>query len=300
MINIDNLSKSFGKIQALKDVTLTIDRGKIVGVIGRNGAGKSTLFKILSGLIADYEGSCTIKNQKISVKNNTFVSYMPEERGLDGRLLVKDHLVDLAMYKGIKRKKASERIDFWLNKFNLIEKKNQRVDSLSKGNQQKIQFIEVLVNQPELLILDEPFSGLDPISTDIFWEILLSLREQGTTIIFSSHNLSDKMNLCDEFILIKHGQVEENGTMDKIQNSYGYFLELINKEVPISEIKKNMAHIDVETMGNYEYKFILKDIEEAKIIQSNLGGTFTEKFFIRRPSLLEIFRIINSEENENR
>ncbi|MEI5988984.1 hypothetical protein A5881_000471 [Enterococcus termitis] len=298
MINIENLSKSFGKVQALKDVNLTIDKGKIVGVIGRNGAGKSTLFKILSGLIEDYEGSCTIKNQKIIVKNNTFVSYMPEERGLDGRLLVKDHLVDLAMYKGIKRKTASDRIDCWLDKFDLIQKKNQRVDSLSKGNQQKIQFIEVLVNQPELLILDEPFSGLDPISTDIFWEILLSLKELGTTIIFSSHNLSDKMNLCDEFILIKNGKVEENGNMEKIQNSYGYYLELINKAVSISEIKKNVTHIEVEMMGNYEYKFSLKNIEEAKIIQSNLGDTFTEKFFIRRPSLLEIFRIINSKERE--
>lgn len=224
---------------------------------------------------------------------------MPEERGLDGRLLVREHLTDLAMYKGIKKKIAHTRIDYWLKVFELENKKYQKIDSLSKGNQQKIQFIETLLNEPDILILDEPFSGLDPISTDMFWNIIETLKKQNKTIIFSSHNLSDKIQKCDKFFFIKEGVIKESGSLKDIQNNFGYYLEIATSELSLNNIIELVNPMNVTQTNKYEYVIDINSKEEARKILKKLNQVFFEKFYVRRLSLLEIFRIVNEERNKD-
>ena len=299
MITIKNVSKKYGEKIVLNNINIEIEEGEVVGVIGRNGAGKSTLFKILCGLTSQYDGECLVNGQVVKLSEINHISYMPEERGLDGRLLVREHLTDLAMYKGIKKKIAHTRIDYWLKVFELENKKYQKIDSLSIGNQQKIQFIETLLNEPDILILDEPFSGLDPISTDMFWNIIETLKKQNKTIIFSSHNLSDKIQKCDKFFFIKEGVIKESGSLKDIQNNFGYYLEIATSELSLNNIIELVNPMNVTQTNKYEYVIDINSKEEARKILKKLNQVFFEKFYVRRLSLLEIFRIVNEERNKD-
>ncbi len=294
LITAEHISKKYKDFPALKEVGFRVKDSTIVGVIGRNGAGKSTLFKIMAGVISDYQGTCTINDKVVSLDYSEKVSYLPETRGLDGRAEVLEHLTDMVRYKGIRKKIAEAYVMEWLTKFNLDDAKYKRIDTLSKGNQQKLQFIIAVASRPEILILDEPFSGLDPITSDLFWVHLEELRKGGCTILFSTHNLSDKMRKCDQFLFIKKGELVEDGSLEAIQKKYDYILELKNESFS-PELLEDIVDLSKIQVNQNTYMIRVPSMDMAKMIQNRLQDSFSEHFQIRRMTLDELFREINYE-----
>lgn len=298
MIKVCNLTKEYkdGKIKALNSVSLNIKKGELVAVIGRNGAGKSTLFKIICGIITKYSGTCLINDTITNINLSKKISYLPEVRGLDGRMIAINHLIDLICYKGIARKEALESVKYWLNEFDISEFAEKKIDSLSKGNQQKLQFISAIASNPEILILDEPFSGLDAIIIDDFWRVINKLKENGVTIILSSHILNDKLIACDKFLFLRKGNVEEFGGLSEIQEKYNKVLEISSKEIDIEETIKDIIRKENIYMVGNTYYIDIFDEEEARNIYKKLSGKFLEKFYLRKISIYELFKKINKEQ----
>lgn len=285
MIKFKHVDKTYKSgAHALVDISFEIPRGQIVGVIGRNGAGKSTMFKIICGIIDDYEGVSEVFNKRSSIEYSDRISYLPEVRGIDGRKYVLKHLVEILMYKGISKADAEESILYWLEHFGIEKYKNYRISSLSKGNQQKLQIILSIANDPEILILDEPFSGLDLITADSLWKTMIQLRDSGCTIMFSTHDLNDNLNHCDRFLIIDKGRLYEDGSLDEIQSRYDKILEI-----------KNKSFRDGKT-----YNIYLRDEREAREIFKSLPIKYSEKFQIRDMTIAEIFRRIAGDENDVR
>lgn len=292
MITVNNISKKYeNKVVALQNINFKVKKGELVGVIGRNGAGKSTIFKILAGVITDYEGECLINDEYASLKFSKDISYLPEVRGLDGRQHVLEHLTDMLRYKGFRKKEAEAMILEWLDKFDLLDKKYKRIDTLSKGNQQKLQFILAIAFKPKLLILDEPFSGLDTMTTDIFWLYVEEIRNNGSTVIFSTHNLSDKINTCDRILFVKDGKIVENGSINDIKNKYPFIIKLKNSLFSPAMLSNFIDDSNIKSEEDY-YLIKIKSIETAKKIYEKLNGSFSECFETRKMSLNELFREI--------
>lgn len=293
MITGTDISKVYDKtVLALDRVNFKVDRNKITGVIGRNGSGKTTLFKIIAGVITDHVGQCYVDGVPVSLDYSEKVSYLPEMRGLDDRLQVLEHLTDMVRYKGIKSKEARTSVENWLDYFKLSQARYKKISTLSKGNQQKLQFIVAIASNPDLLILDEPFSGLDPITSDIFWEVILRLRDKGCTIIFSSHTLNDKMSLCDKFIFLSKGRIVESGTLDDIQSNYLMILDVKNKSLDKETITRALPNASY-TQGNNMYSIRVSSLDEARQIYNCIQDKFSEVFHLRKMSLDELFREIN-------
>lgn len=294
MIRLEHVGKTYkkGEVIALNDVNIQVEKGALTAVIGRNGAGKSTLFKIICGVITDYTGSSHINNSRSSIDMSEKTSYLPEERGLDGRMQVLEHLTDMVCYKGIKKGIAQKAVGEWLNEFGLQESKFRRIDTLSKGNQQKLQFIVAIASNPEILILDEPFSGLDTITSDLLWTVINRLRKKGCTIIFSTHNLNDKLMDCDEFIFIVNGKVIEKGCLDLIQDKYPLILEIQNSSFQIEKIYDLVNKDNIQCLQKVYY-IEVDNLEISKIIFERLENKYCEKFYVRKMNITELFRKIN-------
>ncbi len=293
MIRIEHITKVYeSKVIGLKDVNLTIEKGSIVGIIGRNGAGKSTMFKILSGVMQPTQGQCFFDGKPVTRDTSDKVSYMPEVRGLDGRKQVIDHLAELVCYKGIRRKEAKKSVEYWLERFQLSDRKFNKINTLSKGNQQKLQFIVTIASDPELLILDEPFSGLDAITCELFWNIIEELQQKGKTVIFSSHNLYEAMKRCDVFVFIKNGGIVEQGKLEAIQTNYHMILEIENESMTEGLIKEHFPDIALEQIQN-TYHIPVESVETAKKIFNLLPDKFSKVFNIRKMNLQELFVVIN-------
>lgn len=294
IIKLQDVTKQYesGKIIALNHVNIEIKQGKIIGVIGRNGAGKSTMFKTICGLITPDSGSVEIMNNDNKID---FISYLPEVRGLDTRQIVGEHLVDMLCYKGIRRREATKMIEKWLKEFDMYEYRNRLIESLSKGNQQKLQFISAIANEPEVIILDEPFSGLDAITSDFLWEKIVKLKEQGSTILYSTHNLNDKLLLSDSFIFVVDGNIVEQGHLSDIQNRHEMVLEINSDNVTEKDLYKYVPKEKIRKVGE---SFLLKVDKEqmAEEIFEQLGRPFCRTFCIRKLSIAELFRLLNKME----
>ncbi len=298
MIKLKEVNKYFNEKKVLNNVTFHVKKGDIIGVIGRNGAGKSTIFKIITGILKQNSGSCLVKNELFDINENNYISYLPETRGLDGRCLVKEHLKDMVCYKGIKRKESEKLVKFWLDRFGFQDNYFDKINTLSKGNQQKLQFIVAIANQPEILILDEPFSGLDIISRDIFWDTIKYLNNKGSTVLFSSHNLTEDMSQCDKFLFIDEGKIIEYDTLTNIQDNYPFILE-----IKCAEINKKR----IDRLANYEILKTEKDVhyikisclDDARNIFNELSHNFLEIFKVRKMSLNELFIEISGDKDEH-
>lgn len=294
MIDVYSVTKIYdGKTVALDDVSFHIQKGTITGVIGRNGSGKTTMFKVVSGVLKDFSGSCTLDGHPASLDYSEMLSYMPEVRGLDGRKQVLEHLTDMVCYKGLKRSTAQQAVLEWLERFKLLYAKHHRIDTLSKGNQQKLQFIIAVASSPRLLILDEPFSGLDPITCDMFWEVIEDLRQQGCTIIFSSHNLNEKMMCCNQFIFLRNGRVIENGRLADIQPKYEMILEIKNDTLDRHILDRILPGVKYSCLQDI-YCIKIKTADMARLLFDSLDNKYSEIFYLRKMNLDELFREINS------
>lgn len=215
-----NVTKQYANHRALNDVSIQVPQGKIYGLLGPNGAGKTTLIRIINRITAPDSGEILINNRPSQASDIYHIGYLPEERGLYKKMKVKEHALFLAQLKGLSKHEANQRIDRWFDKFDIASWKNKKVEELSKGMQQKIQFITTVIHDPQLLILDEPFSGFDPVNAELLKKEILELKEKGKTIILSTHNMESVETLCDEITLINKSQAVLQGNVNEIRNRY--------------------------------------------------------------------------------
>ena len=220
LIRATKVSKKYADHTALDRVTLKVPKGKITGLLGPNGAGKTSLLRILNGIILPDSGKVLLEGGQLEGLNSHKIGYLPEERGLYRKMKIQDQLVYLAQLKGLQKIDALEKSERWLEKFDLMEWKDRTVEELSKGMAQKIQFISTVLHEPQLLILDEPFSGFDPINAQLIKQELLRMKEEGCTIILSTHNMSSVEELCDHVVLLNRGRKVLEGSLEKIKSKY--------------------------------------------------------------------------------
>ncbi len=220
ILSLQNISKSFGNKKANDNISLEVKENSIFGLLGPNGAGKTTLIRIITNIIAADSGQIILKGKPFHKAHHEIIGYMPEERGLYKQMKVGEQLIYLARLKNLSKSQAKERVNYWLEKFNIKDWWNKRVEELSKGMQQKIQFIATVVHDPKLLILDEPFSGLDPINTNLLKEEIYELKKKGAAIIFSTHRMEQVEEICEDIALINNGKNILNGKVRDIKNRF--------------------------------------------------------------------------------
>lgn len=220
LLSVNKVSKHFSNHTALKSVSLEIPKQSIFGLLGPNGAGKTTLIRIMNQITAPDEGKLLFNAEKLQPKHIYKIGYLPEERGLYKKMKVGEQAIYLAQLKGLSRNDAIKKLKFWFEKFDIASWWNRKVEELSKGMQQKIQFIVTILHKPELLIFDEPFSGFDPINVNLLKEEILKLRENGATIIFSTHNMASVEELCDHIALINQSEKILEGKVSEIKTQY--------------------------------------------------------------------------------
>ena len=220
MLVINNISKTYGTFHALDDINLHVRRGTVFGLLGPNGAGKTTLIRIINHIIAPDSGTLAFDGHPMTSSDVVQIGYLPEERGLYKKMRVGEQAVYLARLKGLDKATAEQRLHQWFDRLEIDSWWNRRVEELSKGMQQKVQFVVTVLHNPRLLIFDEPFSGFDPVNADLLKREILHLKEQGATIIFSTHNMPSAEELCDDIALINHARVVLSGSLADIKASH--------------------------------------------------------------------------------
>jgi ABC-2 type transport system ATP-binding protein len=220
LLSIRHLEKRYADHVALNDVNLEIPKGKIFGLLGPNGAGKTSLIRIITQITGPDAGEIYFDGEPLRLEHADQIGYLPEERGLYKKMKVGEQLLYLAQLKGMRKEEAISKLKEWFIRLDIKEWWNKPVNDLSKGMQQKTQFIATVVHEPKLLILDEPFSGFDPINANMLKDEILSIKERGTTVLFSTHRMDSVEELCDEIALINHAQVVLSGNKDEVQNRY--------------------------------------------------------------------------------
>lgn len=220
ILTAKNIHKSYGDFKALNNIDLEVPEGAIFGLLGPNGAGKTTLIRIITQIIIADQGTISINGKPLSIEHIREIGYLPEERGLYKKMKVGEHLLYLGQLKGLSKSEAMEQIKIWFKKFEIAGWWNKKVEDLSKGMQQKVQFIVTVLHEPKLLIFDEPFSGFDPINVKLLKEEVLKLRDRGATIIFSTHNMESVEELCDHIALIDKSKKILDGSVNDIKQQY--------------------------------------------------------------------------------
>jgi ABC-2 type transport system ATP-binding protein len=259
IITIENVSKSFGEKIALENISLEIPEGKIFGLLGPNGAGKSTLIRIINRITIASEGRVLFNGHPISEEDVARIGYLPEERGLYRKMKVGEQAMYLAQLKGMSARDAQKALKEWFIRFGIQDWWDKKVEELSKGMAQKLQFITTVVHKPSLMILDEPFSGFDPVNADIIRKEVLRLKDEGATIILSTHDMGSVEELCDEIALVNHGRIVITGGVNDIRREYG------NNNVELEYTDADGRHTEVlprETDGTSTLKaFIDKGVQ---------------------------------------
>ncbi len=249
-LEVKNLVKSFGKVKAVDDVSFAVPEGSVFGLIGRNGAGKTTTIRMMMNIYLPDSGEVILRGTKVGQEFKDKVGYLPEERGLYKKMKVMETLLFFAELKGKTGKDIEKKADFYLSRFDLADRKNSKIEDLSKGNQQKVQFLTTILHDPEFLILDEPFSGLDPINTNIIKEIILELKREGKVIIFSTHLMDFAERMCDHIAMIDHGKIILFGSLNEIKKKYAQRNVSLNYEGDIGFLKNNPIIEELNDFGN--------------------------------------------------
>ncbi len=221
LLRVENVSKHFAEHTALDDVSLTIPKGSVYGLLGPNGAGKTTLIRIINRITAPDSGRVLLGDKELRPEDVARIGYLPEERGLYKKMKVGEQAIFFAMLKGLSRREATERLKVWFKRFGIQDWWDKKIDELSKGMAQKVQFIVTVLHEPELLIFDEPFSGFDPINANLLKDEILALRDKGATVIFSTHNMSSVEEICDHITLINKSRNILSGSVEEIRHRHG-------------------------------------------------------------------------------
>ncbi len=221
ILELHNLKKYYATQKAVDDISFTIEQGSIFGLLGPNGAGKTTLLRMITGIFYPDSGEINFQGKKFDARNDIYnIGYMPEERGLYKKMKIGEQALYLAQLKGLSRQEAMKKIKEWFIKFEMQSWWNKKIEDLSKGMSQKLQFVTTVLHEPPLLILDEPFSGLDPVNTNLIKDEIFNLAKKGTTIIFSTHRMEQVEEICDHIVLVNKGKKILDGTVDKIKQDF--------------------------------------------------------------------------------
>lgn len=300
-IEIKNVSKTYGNYKALNNISISVPKQSIYGLLGPNGAGKTTLIRMLNQITAPDEGTIIFNGETLNRNHISQIGYLPEERGLYKTMKVGEQAIYLAQLKGVSQKDAERRLKAWFNKFGILNWWDRKVEELSKGMQQKIQFIVTVIHNPQLLIFDEPFSGFDPINVNLLKKEILELRDKGATIIFSTHNMSSVEELCDNIMLINKGEKILEGSVYQIkQDNKENKFEVVLRNSEIQEVKnsetfdlpENFSLISENTDSNGEIRLVVS--AEKEINPNILINYLSEKGTIVSyrellPSMNDIF-----------
>ncbi len=247
---VTNLTKTFENVTAVDNASFIVPERSVFGLIGRNGAGKTTSLRMMMNIFQPDSGEIIFRGQKVGQDFKDSTGYLPEERGLYKKMKVLETLLFLSELKGKKGKDITKKAEEYLKRFDLSDRKNSKIEDLSKGNQQKVQFIATILHDPEFLIFDEPFSGLDPINTDLLKQIILEMKEEGKVIIFSTHLMDFAEKMCDNIAMIDHGKIILDGKLDEIKKKYAKKNVSINYEGDISFLRGNPIIENIEDFGN--------------------------------------------------
>jgi ABC-2 type transport system ATP-binding protein len=288
-IALENVTKSYDTVTAVNDVTLHIRAGAIVGLLGPNGAGKTSTIRMVMNILVPDAGSIRVLGQPVSNKTRELVGYLPEERGLYPRMRVFDLIVFLAALRGLSEAEAGKRAKEWLDRFELGEWAQKRVNDLSKGMQQKVQFITSVIHRPPLVILDEPFSGLDPVNASTVKDIMLEMRDQGSTIVLSTHRMEQVEKMCDSICLIDKGRNVLDGDLRAIKQSYGKN----TVHVEFTGADGFLAHPAIASLNRFGTGVEVKlkpGADPQEILKAAVqSGAQITRFELLEPSLTEIF-----------
>lgn len=289
MLKVEHVEKWYGDLKAVDDISFEVEEGEIFGLLGLNGAGKTTTFRMIMGLLDDYKGKITLNNKPIDYSITDKIGFLTEERSLLIKMNVDDQIKYYAILKGMKEKDIEKKMDYWLDRFNLMDYKHKKVKELSKGNQQKVQFITAIIHEPKLLILDEPFSGLDPINVELFKNIILELKKKKTIIIFSSHRMEHVELFCEKLLILVKGRSVLEGRLDQIKKDFKKKNIRVIGDINIDKIKEIDGVIDI-IKENKEYIIKIENDDISKSVFKEIKKSDNiEKFMIEDPSLNEIF-----------
>ncbi|MGY5353777.1 ABC transporter ATP-binding protein [Wenyingzhuangia sp. IMCC45467] len=296
IISIQELSKTYGVKTALNKISIDINKGSIYGLIGQNGAGKTSLIRILNQIIDANSGEIIFKGKKITPEAVQYIGYLPEERGLYKNMTIEEQALYFGQLKGMTKLHALEQLNYWLNRFDIADWKKKKIQGLSKGMAQKVQFIITVIHQPDLLILDEPFSGFDPINANLIAKEIKTLAKNGTTVIFSSHRMESVAEMCDNLCLIHHGNILLEGSITSIQKKYAQeifeiTLENYDEQLLTSFIENPLYKTTITNKQDEEVRFevVKNTMTSDTLLQDllNIGQVTAYKQHI--PSLQDIF-----------
>lgn len=289
MLKVKDVVKKYGDLVAVNHLSFEVLDGEIFGLLGLNGAGKTTTFRMILGLIDDYSGEITLDGKKIDYSISDKIGFLTEERSLLLKLTVLEQITYYGVLKGIEEDKIQEKLNYWLDKFDIKEYKNKKIKELSKGNQQKVQFISAIINEPKLLILDEPFSGLDPINVELFKKIILELKEKGTSIIFSSHRMEHVELFCDRLVVLVKGKCVLSGYLSEIKKNYKKKNVYVCGDISVDKLLKEEGVEKIDRIKD-EYVISIKDDSYVKpLFRAVSKFDNITKFSVEDPSLNEIF-----------
>ena len=289
MLKVENITKYYNKTKAVDNLSFTVEKGEIFGLLGENGAGKTTTFRIILGLINASSGNVTLDGKKIDYSLTDKIGYVTEERSLLTKMTVKDQILLYGVLKGMSEDNILKEMRKWLKKFQILDYENRKIKELSKGNQQKIQFIAAVINKPKLLILDEPFSGLDPINVEMLKKAIIELQETGCSIIFSSHQMEQIEDFCEKLVILSHGKVVVAGYLKDIKNEYRKKNILLRGDnLPLDKIRKLKGVISLEEYRG-EYLVKIESLDIADSIFKIVKDYNITKYDVTEPTLNEIF-----------
>lgn len=289
VIDVQNVSKHFGKATAVNQVSFGVEKGQIFGLLGPNGAGKTTTIRMINHILNPDTGHISILGEAVSPTSQERIGYLPEERGLYKKMKVFDQLMYLAQLKGLSQTAAKTAIEFWLDRFEASSWKKKEVSELSKGMSQKIQFIATVAHDPEIYIFDEPFSGLDPINSEMLKEVILEEKKRGKTILFSTHRMEQVEQMCDDICLFNQGKAVLQGNLQSIKQSFGNNTVLLDF-IGDSEFLNQLEGVRINNRStNFAEIRLLEGASPQHILEIAMKHAEIQRFEIVQPSLQDIF-----------
>ena len=290
MLKVENVTKYYDDFKAVDNLSFTVRPGEIFGLLGVNGAGKTTTFRMIMGLLEPSSGKITLDGKKIDYSVTDKIGFLTEERSLLTKLTVLEQCEFYGALKGMDKETIHKRLDYLLEKFEISNYKNKKIKELSKGNQQKIQFITAILNKPKLLILDEPFSGLDPFNVELFKNEIIEMSKQGSMIIFSSHRMEHVELFCKKIVVIMRGKAVLEGELKTIKEQYRKKNIIIKGDIELKKIEQIEGVISITKNDiTDEYEIKIADKEVAPKVFKAIKNNNISKFVIEEPSLNEIF-----------
>lgn len=291
LLDVQHISKSFQNNLALQDVSLSLEKNKIYGLLGPNGAGKTTLIRNITQIFFPDAGQIFFNGEKLSEKHQNQIGYMPEERGLYKKMKVGEQLLYFAQLRDFSKAEAEQKINYWLKKLDIESWRNKTIEELSKGMQQKIQFVATILHEPTLLILDEPFSGLDPINAELIKNEIFELHQKGTTIIFSTHRMENVEEICEDIFLINKGKIILDGNVQAIKHQFKKQLIKVDTNSTVLLNDSILSQTDITEQADTHLIFKLKENQKANdilkvLLQNNIEISGMTEIL---PTINEIF-----------